>query len=66
MRWFTENSIVKIRRAIQPTIRQGKALGSKAIDWILDRGPVHSVSPTVHASASGSDHFPMSLTLQLP
>ena len=41
-------------------------MGSKAIDWILDRGPVHSVSPTVHASASGSDHFPVSLTLQLP
>lgn len=37
----------------------------RAIDWILIRGALRSEDPCVCASASGSDHFPLSLTLQL-
>jgi len=51
--------------APQPTIRHGKSRGSRAIDWVLHRGMIFSESPVVHASASGSDHFPLSLTLKL-
>jgi endonuclease/exonuclease/phosphatase family metal-dependent hydrolase len=36
------------------------------IDWILDRGPLKPVSPIVHDSVSASDHYPLSLNLELP
>ncbi len=35
------------------------------IDFILLRGPVAEESARVHTSVSGSDHFPLSLVLQL-
>jgi endonuclease/exonuclease/phosphatase family metal-dependent hydrolase len=37
----------------------------RAIDWILVRGAL-SQSPRVHISSRASDHYPLSLTLQLP
>jgi endonuclease/exonuclease/phosphatase family metal-dependent hydrolase len=37
-----------------------------AIDWILARGPLRPVSPEVHDSISASDHYPLSLNLELP
>lgn len=40
----------------------GRAL---AIDSILVRGPVHATSACVHSSVPASDHFPLSVTLQL-
>ena len=52
--------------ALRVTIRERKSRGSRAIDWVLHRGMVSSESPVVHTSVSGSDHFPLSLTLQLP
>ncbi len=36
------------------------------IDWILVRGPLKPVSPEVHDSVSASDHYPLSVNLELP
>jgi endonuclease/exonuclease/phosphatase family metal-dependent hydrolase len=36
------------------------------IDWILARGPLKPISPQVHSSVSASDHYPLSLNLELP
>ena len=38
---------------------------SNTIDWILARGPVAPVSPKIHHSVSASDHYPLTLTLEL-
>jgi len=38
---------------------------SNTIDWILTRGPVAPVSPKIDHSVSASDHYPLSLTLEL-
>jgi len=35
------------------------------IDWILIRGPIAAVSPKIDHSVSASDHYPLSLTLEL-
>ena len=37
----------------------------RVIDWIFLRGPVRSRQPQVHRSISGSDHYPLSVTLIL-
>jgi len=47
------------------TTSHRKVMGSKAIDFVLHRGPVRPESATVHALTSGSDHFPLSLILRL-
>ena len=36
------------------------------IDWMLVRGPLKPISPEVHDSVSASDHYPLSLNLELP
>jgi endonuclease/exonuclease/phosphatase family metal-dependent hydrolase len=36
-----------------------------AIDWILVRADAKVSFPEIHKSVSGSDHYPLSLTLQL-
>jgi len=38
---------------------------SGAIDWILLGGPLSARDPQVHSSISASDHFPLSITLEL-
>ena len=37
----------------------------RAIDWILTRGPVVATNPQVHGSIDASDHYPLSLALEL-
>jgi len=53
-----------VGEARQTTTRHRKILGSRAIDYVLHRSPVRAESATVHALSSGSDHFPLSLTLR--
>jgi endonuclease/exonuclease/phosphatase family metal-dependent hydrolase len=36
-----------------------------AIDWMLIKGPLQASAAEVHSSISASDHYPLSLTLQL-
>lgn len=38
---------------------------SNRIDWILTRGPIIPVSPKIDHALSASDHYPLSLTLEL-
>jgi endonuclease/exonuclease/phosphatase family metal-dependent hydrolase len=38
---------------------------SNTIDWILTRGPIAPISPKIDRSVSASDHYPLSLTLEL-
>ena len=38
---------------------------SNTIDWILTRGPIAPVFPKIWRSVSASDHYPLSLTLEL-
>lgn len=38
----------------------------RVIDWILTRGPVRAAKLSVHNSVSASDHFPLSVNLDLP
>ncbi len=35
------------------------------IDWIFTRGPVRATNPQVHTSVAASDHYPLSVTLDL-
>jgi len=45
---------------------QARSFGrSNTIDWILTRGPIAPVSPKIDHSVSASDHYPLSLTLEL-
>jgi endonuclease/exonuclease/phosphatase family metal-dependent hydrolase len=39
--------------------------GERTIDWILARGDARPDSPKVHNVVAASDHYPLSLTLQL-
>jgi endonuclease/exonuclease/phosphatase family metal-dependent hydrolase len=36
---------------------------SRAIDWILTRGPINCAEPDLHDSVCASDHYPLSLSL---
>ncbi len=36
-----------------------------AIDWVLTKGPLHSVSARIYSSVLSSDHYPLSLVLRL-
>ena len=47
-----------------PTIVSSSSGRDRAIDWVLMRGSVTPVSPKVHNSVRGSDHYPLSLVLQ--
>lgn len=47
-----------------PTIVSNSSGRDRAIDWILIRGDVTPLCPKVHNFISGSDHYPLSLTLQ--
>ena len=38
--------------------------GSRAIDWILTKGPLVACEPKLHDSIRASDHYPLSLTLR--
>jgi endonuclease/exonuclease/phosphatase family metal-dependent hydrolase len=44
-----------------PTVRSRR----RTIDCMLIKGPVHASAALVHSSVSASDHYPLSLTLQL-
>ena len=47
-------------------LRTARAFGrSNAIDWILTRGPITAVFPKIDHSVSASDHYPLSLILEL-
>ena len=39
--------------------------GSRAIDWILTKGPLIASEPKLHESIRASDHYPLSLTLRI-
>ena len=47
------------------TARSRSFARSSVIDWILTRGPFAPVSPKIWRSVSASDHYPLSLTLEL-
>jgi len=47
------------------TTRRRKRHRNAALDWILIREPLHAVGVQVHNSVSASDHYPVSLTLEL-
>jgi endonuclease/exonuclease/phosphatase family metal-dependent hydrolase len=46
-----------------PTTPNSFFTEGRVIDWIFSRGPLRSDTPQVHHSASGSDHYPLSVTL---
>lgn len=52
-------------KCLESTTRHQRLRPSRVIDWMLYRGPFRTQFATVHASTSGSDHFPLSLTLRL-
>jgi endonuclease/exonuclease/phosphatase family metal-dependent hydrolase len=56
-----ENPFASLGR---PTIVSNSSGRDTAIDWLLIRGGVTAVSPEVHNSIAGSDHYPLSLTLR--
>ncbi len=35
------------------------------IDWIFTRGPIRATNPKVHTSVTASDHYPLSVTVDL-
>ncbi|HVN19763.1 MAG TPA: endonuclease/exonuclease/phosphatase family protein [Dongiaceae bacterium] len=52
--------------ACTPTITTGSLSVGRAIDCILIRGKVTPWRPAVHNCVRASDHYPLSITLQLP
>lgn len=50
-------------KQIGSTMRKGSLGRPRAIDWILIGGSHVSGTPYLHGSVSGSDHYPLSLTL---
>ena len=46
-----------------PTTPNSFFTEGRVIDWIFSRGPLRSDTPQVHHSVSGSDHCPLSVTL---
>src|SRR5271167_714607 len=46
-----------------PTTPNSFFTDGRVIDWIFSRGPLRSDTPQVHHSVSGSDHYPLSVTL---
>jgi endonuclease/exonuclease/phosphatase family metal-dependent hydrolase len=46
-----------------PTTPSSFLVNGRVIDWIFSRGPLRSNTPQVHRSVSGSDHYPLSVTL---
>ena len=50
--------------ASPPTTVPGRFKGSRAIDWILTKGPMIAFEPKLHHSVRASDHYPLSLTLR--
>ena len=51
--------------SIVKTIVSRSSARSGAIDWILTKGPVSARSPQVHSSVFASDHFPLTLVLDV-
>jgi len=49
-----------------PTTRPARLGRSKAVDWVLIKGILRPAAPQVHSSVTASDHYPLSLQLQLP
>jgi endonuclease/exonuclease/phosphatase family metal-dependent hydrolase len=37
----------------------------RAIDWLFTRGPLHAAQPTLHRGVRASDHYPLSVTVDL-
>ncbi|HXX76842.1 MAG TPA: endonuclease/exonuclease/phosphatase family protein [Nitrospiraceae bacterium] len=46
-----------------PTTPNSFFTDGRMIDWIFSRGPLRSGTPKVHRSITGSDHYPLSVTL---
>jgi endonuclease/exonuclease/phosphatase family metal-dependent hydrolase len=46
-----------------PTTPDSLFADGRVIDWIFSRGPLHNRAAEVHRSAKGSDHHPLSVTL---
>ncbi len=46
-----------------PTTPNSFFTEGRVIDWIFSRGSLRSDTPQVHHSVSGSDHYPLSVTL---
>ena len=38
---------------------------ARTIDWLFVRGPLQVAGPSVHRSVHASDHYPLSITLDL-
>jgi len=46
-----------------PTTPKSFFVDGRVIDWIFSRGSLRSDTPQVHSLVSGSDHYPLSVTL---
>jgi endonuclease/exonuclease/phosphatase family metal-dependent hydrolase len=46
-----------------PTTVPSRFNGSRAIDWILTKGPLIASEPELHDSIGASDHYPLSFVL---
>lgn len=46
-----------------PTTPDSFFADGRVIDWIFSRGSLRADTPQVHSSVSGSDHYPLSVTL---
>jgi len=46
-----------------PTTAKSFFVDGRVIDWIFSRGSLRSDNPQVHSLVSGSDHYPLSVTL---
>jgi endonuclease/exonuclease/phosphatase family metal-dependent hydrolase len=46
-----------------PTTVPSRFNSSRAIDWILTKGPLIASEPEIHESIRASDHYPLSLNL---
>jgi endonuclease/exonuclease/phosphatase family metal-dependent hydrolase len=50
----------------EPTaVSRSLSVRGRAIDWILMQGPLVGANPQIHSSVGASDHYPLSLTLEL-
>jgi endonuclease/exonuclease/phosphatase family metal-dependent hydrolase len=52
------------RLSSPPTTTPSRFNGSRAIDWILTKGPLIAAQPELHDSIRASDHYPLSLKLR--
>lgn len=51
--------------SVRPTTPRSRLGRARAIDWVLTRGPLTCVGAELHDFVLASDHYPVSLTLEL-